>query len=193
MAAAADVSPPLAQVHRFSLEEYHRLIEAGGLPEDMRVELIEGVIADMSPKTREHENAIRWLSRWLMFAVDPGRYEVGVQTALTLGGSEPEPDLTVIANDAPRPYHPGTAALVIEVAVSSQQRDLRQKPIVYAQAGVSEYWVVDVDASRIVVHRDPAASGFETVIEVPATGTVQARALDLPALSAAELFRAAKR
>jgi Uma2 family endonuclease len=193
MATAADVSPPLAQLHRFSLEEYHRLIESGGFDEDMRVELIEGVIADMSPRTREHDNAIRWLSRWLMFALDPERYEIGVQTALTLGRSEPEPDLTVVPADAPRPYHPGTAALVIEVAVSSQDRDLRQKPLIYADAGVPEYWVVDVDASRIVVHRNPRDAGYGTVVEVPATGTIQAQALDLPPLSAAELFKAAHR
>jgi Uma2 family endonuclease len=193
MATAADVPLSLAQVHRFSLEEYHRLIESGGFDEDMRVELIEGVIADMSPKTREHENAIGWLARWLMFAVDSERFEVRVCGPLTTGGSEPEPDLTVIATDAPRPYHPGTATLVVEVAVSSQDCDLRQKPSIYAHAGVPEYWVVDVDAARIVVHRDPAMAGYETILHVPETGRLQAQALALPELDAGELFAAARR
>ena len=107
--AALDVG----QVHRLSTDEYHRLLEAGGFDEDARVELIDGLLADMSPKTREHENAIAWLARWLIVGVDPEHYEVRVSSPLTLEGSEPEPDLSVIPHDAPRPYHPSTAALVV--------------------------------------------------------------------------------
>jgi Uma2 family endonuclease len=190
---AIDVLPPAAQAHRFSLEEYHQLIESGGFDEDSRVELIEGVIADISPKTAEHENAIRWLTRWLISAVDPDQFEVGVQTALTLDGSEPEPDLAVIPSDAPRPYHPATAALVIEVAMSSQDRDLRQKPALYARAGITEYWVVDLDAGVVVVHRNPTDKGYETITQIPADGSIDAHALALPRLEIAELLGAARR
>ncbi len=190
---AIDVVLPAAQAHRFSLDEYHQLIESGGFDEDSRVELIEGVIADMSPKTAEHENAIRWLTRWLISAVDSERFEVGVQTALTLGGSEPEPDLAVIPIDAPRPYHPATAALVIEVAVSSQDRDLRQKPVLYAQAGITEYWVVDLDSGVVVVHRNATETGYEAIAEIPADGAVQAQAVELPRLEVADLLAAARR
>jgi Uma2 family endonuclease len=190
---AVDVVPPAAQAHRFSLQEYHQLIESGGFDEGSRVELIEGVIADMSPKTPEHENAIRWLTRWLISAVDPERFEVGAQTALTLGGSEPEPDLAVIPSDAPRPYHPATAALVIEVAVSSQDRDLRQKPALYARAGIAEYWVVDLDAGLVVVHRDPTETGYRAISEIPGDGGIEAQALELPRLEIAELLAAARR
>lgn len=190
---AIDVVLPAAQAHRFSLEEYHQLIESGGFDEASRVELIEGVIVDMSPKTAEHENAITWLTRWLISAIDPGRFEVGVQRALTLGGSEPEPDLVVIPIDAPRPYHPGTATLAIEVAVSSQDRDLRQKPALYARAGIAEYWVVDLDASLVVVHRNPTDTGYEAIAEIPADGAVQAQAIELPRLEVAELLAAARR
>jgi Uma2 family endonuclease len=190
---AIDVVLPAAQAHRFSLEEYHQLIESGGFDEDSRVELIEGVIADMSPKTAEHENAITWLTRWLISAVDPGRFEVGVQRALTLSGSEPEPDLAVIPSDAPRPYHPATATLVIEVAMSSQDRDLRQKSALYARAGITEYWVVDLDAGVVVVHRNPTDTGYRAITEIPADGSIDAQALALPRLEVAELLGAARR
>jgi Uma2 family endonuclease len=190
---AIAVAFPVAQAHRFSLQEYHQLIESGGFDEDSRVELIDGVIADMSPKTAEHENAITWLTRWLISAVDPARYEVGVQRALTLERSEPEPDLAVIPADAPRPYHPGTAALVIEVAVSSQDRDLRQKPVLYAHAGIPEYWVVNLAAARVVVHRHPTETGYEEIVEVSADGAVEAQALELPKLEVGELLAAAHR
>lgn len=101
-------------------------------------------------------------------------------------------NLTVFPKDAPRPYHPGTAALVIEVAVSSQRRDLRQKPIVYARAGVPEYWVVDLDKGRVVVHRTPSGDRYETVVTVPGDGSVKADALKLPELNVAELLAAAR-
>lgn len=190
---AVDVVPPAAQAHRFSLEEYHQLLESGGFDEDSRVELIEGVIADMSPKTAEHENAITWLTRWLISAVDPGRFEVGVQRALTLSNSEPEPDLAVIPVDAPRPYHPATATLVIEVAMSSQDRDLRQKPALYARAGITEYWVVDLDAGVVVAHRNPTDTGYQAIAQIPADGSIDAQALALPRLEVAELLGAARR
>lgn len=179
-------------LHRFPLDEYHRLIEAGGFDEDARVELIEGVLLDMSPKTREHENATTWLARWLIEATDPKRFDVRICAPITTETSEPEPDLMVVPRDAPRPYHPGTAALVIEVAVSSQYRDLQQKPILYARAGIQEYWVVDVDRGYVVVHRTPSGDRYESIVTIPGNGSIEAQSLDLPELSVAELLAAAK-
>lgn len=190
---AIDPGREAGQVHRFSLDEYHRLIEAGGFDEDLRAELIEGVLLDMSPKTRQHENAVSWLARWLFDATDAKRFDVRICGPITTETSEPEPDLMVIPHGAPRPYHPGTAALVIEVAVSSQVRDLRQKPIVYARAGVAEYWVVDLDKGYVVVHRDPARDRYESILTVPADGRLKASTLELPELSVAELLKAAGR
>ena len=179
------------QVHRLSTEEYHRLVEADGFDEDARVELIDGLLADMSPKTREHENVIAWLADWLAETVDRGRYQVRVGSPLTLEGSEPEPDLAVIPRDAPRPYHPATAALVIEVSVSSLQRDLVRKPSLYAAAGVDEYWVVDLDGRRVVVHRDPRSDGYAEVAEVHAGGELVPAGLDFRAVALDDLLHAA--
>jgi Uma2 family endonuclease len=186
------VAVEIDQVHRFTLEEYHQLIESGGFDEDSRVELIEGVICDMSPKSREHEQAIRWLTEWLVINVDRARFEVGVQTALTLDPSEPEPDFAVIPRDAPRPYHPAKATLVIEIAVSSQRRDLISKPRIYARAGIPEYWVIDLDRHRAVAHRQPRADAYAQIDELGPDGRLQAQALSLPPLPLAELLAAAE-
>lgn len=181
----------LPQLHRLTVAQYHRLIESGGFDEDADVELIEGLLANMSPRTREHENAIEWLARWLFQSVDLSSYAVRVTSSLTLARSEPEPDLAVIRSGAPRPYHPGTADLLIEVAVSSQQRDLVIKPPLYAAAGVTEYWVVDLISRCAVVHREPGNSGYGSVTEVPAAGRIQGIALPLPQLALEGPFRAA--
>src|SRR4051794_14375243 len=122
-----------AELHRMSADEYHRLIDAGGFDEDARIELIDGLLLDMSPKSPAHENAIAFLADRLYTGVDLTRFQVRVAAPLSIGDSEPEPDLVVLERGTPQAYHPATAALVIEVAVTSQRRDLRTKPPVYAR------------------------------------------------------------
>jgi Uma2 family endonuclease len=186
------VEVEVEQLHRLSSDEYHRLVEAGVFDEDARIELIDGLLARMSPKTRAHEDAVAWLARWLMLAVDPQRHEVRVASPLTLAeGSEPEPDLAVIAHGVPRPYHPASAALVIEVSASSLQRDLRHKPGLYARARVDEYWVVDLDGRRVIAHRAPHHDGYAETVEVQADGRLAATSVGLPVLIVGELLRAA--
>ena len=185
---AVDLPSPL---HRISPEEYGRLVEAGVFDEDARVELIDGLLVDMSPKTAAHENAIAWLLDRLIDSLDRDRFQIRVSAALTIGMSEPEPDIIVIERDTPRRRHPATAALVIEVAVSSQRRDLRDKPRIYASAGVPVYWVVDVDAGRAVAHSSPRDEAYERVDVVGPDGELDASDLALPPISVAELLAAA--
>lgn len=159
--------------------------------EHAHVELIDGLIVDMSPKTPAHENAIAWLNQVLVLAVDLDRFEVRVGASLSIATSQPEPDIAVIERDMPRPYHPGTAALVIEVAVSSQRRDLRHKPRIYASAGVPEYWVVDLDAGRAVAHSSPRDGAYERVDVVGSDGELYASHLAVPPISVGKLLAVA--
>jgi len=177
---AVQVPPQVCieDLHRISLDEYHRFVESGAL-EDARVELIGGLIVAMRPKSPEHERVIRWLNRWLFMHADLDRYEISVQGALTLSESEPEPDLALIEFGTPEPYHAATAALLIEVAVSSQRRDLVEKPPRYAEAGIPDYWVIDVDGRRAVHHSEPGRDGYANVREVEIL-TATALATSLP-------------
>src|SRR4051795_12839152 len=84
-----------------SLENYHHLVEAGGF-EGERVELLDGLLVRMSPKSERHEAVVEFLLGWLMEHVDRRRYVVGCQRALTIGHSEPEPDLVVRDRDTPK-------------------------------------------------------------------------------------------
>jgi Uma2 family endonuclease len=183
----------IAQLHRLSVEEYHRILEAGGFDEDARVELLDGLVAETSPKTRAHENAAAWLARWLMQTVDLDTFEVRVASPLTLGGSEPEPDLAVIALDAPRPYHPATASLVIEIAATSLRRDLGAKAELYARAGVAEYWVLDLGSRQLVVHRGPSstAGSYAERFELAESARIQPASVALPELVIADALAAA--
>lgn len=167
------------------------MIESGGFDEDSHIELLEGLLVRMSPRTREHENAIEWLNDWLMFRIDRKHYKVRVASSLTLDDSEPEPDLAVIPVGVARPYHPATASLVVEVAVSSLRRDLMQKTTPYARAGVLEYWVIDLAGRRAVVHRRPGDDGYAESFVVGAGDELTAASVELPPLELGELLRAA--
>ncbi|MEA2230973.1 MAG: hypothetical protein QOD83_789 [Solirubrobacteraceae bacterium] len=179
----------LDELHRFTTDEYRRLVEAGAF-EDLPVELIDGLLVRKDMKSREHVQAIEWLNRYLFRGVDDERYAVRVASSLTLETSAPEPDLALIPRGASRPYHPATAALAIEVSVSSLRRDLDVKSIIYARALVAEYWVVDLAGARVVVHRVPRADRYEQVVEAR-TGERIAAPAGLPELSVEQLLRAA--
>jgi Uma2 family endonuclease len=187
------VSAAELELHRFTTDEYHRMIEAGAFADDAHIELIHGLLVELRPRGRPHERVITWLNRWLIEATDGARYEVHSGGPLTLEeqASEPEPDLSVVPVATPQPYHAATAALVIEVAVSSLRRDLGVKRTLYAGAGVAEYWVIDIEGRRVVVHRDPRDGDYADVSEVGPNGELHARALELPTLTVFELMRAA--
>ena len=87
--------------HRLTLEDYHRLGEAGILGEDDRVELLEGQLVDMSPIGPRHAFVVDALAEALITAV-AGHAMLRVQNPIFLDDlSEPQPDLTVIRRPAP--------------------------------------------------------------------------------------------
>jgi Uma2 family endonuclease len=136
---------------------YHRMIEQGLLGEDDPVQLLEGELVTMTPQGVPHGFVIQELTRLLVRAVDD-RLAVRPQLPLTLGDdSEPEPDLAVVPASEARGIgkHPGTALLVVEVAGESLRQDRDRKGAIYARAGIPEYWIVDLDALRVIVLRDP--------------------------------------
>ena len=180
-----------ARLLRLSLDEYHRIIESGGLDENARVELIDGLLVAMSPKTPAHEGALNWLLAWLFAHVDQRRYTVRAGSPLTLAGSEPEPDVSVVERGTPRPYHPASAALVIEVSHSSLRHDLGPKAVLYATASVTELWVVDLDGGRVLVHRHPCGGEWTDVRVASRDDHIAADAVGLPALAVGELLAAA--
>ncbi len=180
----------LDELYRMSTDDYHRLIESGAFDEFPNCELIDGLLVLKDMKSPEHENAIAWLLQWAMLGADLEAFQVRASAALTLTGSEPEPDLMVIARDTPRPYHPGSAVLAVEVSISSLRRDLKRKAELYAEAGVGEYWVFDVAARRVVVHRAPHDGHYAKVLELRAGGRLADPPAGLPELCVDELLRA---
>ena len=151
------------RVARLSVEDYHRL---GELP----VELLRGTIIEKMSKSPFHYSTVEELREILTAQIKPG-WVLRQEGPLTLADSEPEPDLCVVHGkkaDFLR-VHPGTAELVIEVAVSSLEID-RVKALIYAEAGVQEYWIVCPEEKLAEVYRQPGAKGYaeRTVLAPPA-------------------------
>ncbi len=137
--------------------------EAGILPEDARVELVQGEVLEMSPVGKRHVYALNALLDLL--APLRGQVVLSVQNPLVL---EPEtevyPDLVLLRppREAYRNRLPEgkDALLVIEVAESSLDYDLRVKVPLYAQAGVPEVWVLDLTRDRLHRFSEPQGGAY---------------------------------
>jgi Uma2 family endonuclease len=144
--------------------EYEALGEQGYFT-DERVELLGGQVVLAADEGSDHAAVSRRLNRVLVEAIPADRGEIGVGNPLAISDlSEPEPDFFVVAPlPTYRAAHPTIASLIIEVSSSSRRLDLGLKAVLYATAGVPDYWVVDLVRDEVVVHRRPAGGTFDTI------------------------------
>jgi Uma2 family endonuclease len=156
------------QVQRrlFTVEEYHRMAEAGILSEDDRVELIEGELVAMSPIGSRHAACVARLTA-LLFPVE-GRGILWVQNPIRLGArSEPQPDVALLRYrpDFYASAHPGPedVLLVVEVAETSADSDRSLKIPLYARYGIPEAWLVDLLEERIEIYCHPTPQGYRSL------------------------------
>lgn len=153
--------------HLFTVADYHQMAEANILGEDDRVELIEGVIVDMSPIGRKHAVCVARFTAIFGNRLY-GQALVWVQNPVWLGEhSEPQPDVTLLRwrDDyyADRDPTPEDVLLIIEVADSSLAYDRDVKVPLYARAGIPEHWLVDLIRRSVTVYRDPGPEGYRSV------------------------------
>lgn len=165
-----------APLHRLTYEDVMAMVEAGILEEDDRVELIDGVLVDMSPISPLHSDLVAWLADHFVGRIEGA--QARVQDLLRVEGGFVVPDLMVI-EPPPRGTHPETALLIAEVSVSTLRYDL-QKAARYARAGVKEYWVVDGAGRRVIQHLDPTPGEYRRVETHTDDATVQPQAGGAP-------------
>ena len=142
---------------KWTIEEYHQLVEAGIL-DDKRVELLEGIIVDMPPEGMPHAVYCSESASYLRELLG-NRAAVREGHPITLpNDSEPEPDIAIVRAPSRQylTHHPYPADVfwLIEYANSTLKKDLNEKKRVYAEAGIGEYWVVNLQTSELIVFRD---------------------------------------
>jgi Uma2 family endonuclease len=144
---------------QFTTTEYHRMVEAGVLHEDDRLELLDGEILKMAAIGPRHAMCVNTLAAFLITKLKKSAF-VSIQNPVQLGDySEPEPDIVVARPRADR-YASGHPVpedifLVIEVADSSAESDRNAKIPAYARAGIPEAWLVDLNHDRIEIYTQP--------------------------------------
>lgn len=144
---------------RFSIAEYHRLGELGFFAPDDRVELIRGEIIIMAAKGRLHSFCNTLLVEELIILL-ARRARVRAQEPIILtDDSEPEPDVVIARNrsDNYLSSHPEPAdiLLVIEVSDSTLKYDRRTKLSLYAESGISDYWIFNLVDIQLEMHSEP--------------------------------------
>jgi Uma2 family endonuclease len=149
--------PPDLPLYRFSVEQYHQMIQAGVLRSGERAELLEGWIVAKMTRNPPHDFALTRLDRLLRRLSDD--WVVRIQCALTIRQSEPEPDVAVVRGPDSRysTRHPGPqdTALVIEVADTSLEEDREIKLRTYARSRIGLYWIVNLRTAQVEVYTDP--------------------------------------
>jgi Uma2 family endonuclease len=150
----------LAGARRVTVEQYHKMHEAGIYMDGDRVELIEGYVLEKHVRNPPHEAALRRLNRRLPRHLPTDGWFLQLQGAVTLpADNEPEPDGVVLRGDETSydHQHPGPAdiGLAIEISDTSRAFDRRVKGRAYSRASIPVYWVINVVDRVIEVYTDP--------------------------------------
>ena len=158
---AQDFAP---RPYRFSVKEYDLMLDAGIFNENDRVELINGVVLEMSPKNAPHSSGVYRAEKVFTKALGE-RAVIRVQDVVVLNDdSEPEPDLAMLRPPASQyDYRQPTAAdvlLILEVSDTTLRFDREAKSLTYAAAGVPQYLIFNVNAWEIEDYREPDANGY---------------------------------
>jgi Uma2 family endonuclease len=165
----------------FTVEDYHRMVDAGILSEDDRVELIHGEVLAMSPIGPRHSAAVLRATQYLVRSAGD-RAIVGVQGSVRLDQyDEPQPDLYLLRpkNDFYASGHAGPSdiLLIIEVADSSLRFDQTIKRDLYAETGVPEYWISDIENECVITHTDLREGKYMEVHQFSRGSTLTPRLL----------------
>ncbi|HXU90466.1 MAG TPA: Uma2 family endonuclease [Methylomirabilota bacterium] len=153
----------------FTVEEYHRMADAGIFGEDERIELIEGEIVKMAPIGPRHAGCVINLTR--LFVIHLGnRAIVSPQNPVViLPRSEPQPDVVLLRPRAVSYSRELPASqdvlLAVEVADTTVRFDRIVKARLYARAGISEFWLCLAADGVVEVYRRPSAGGYADVTQ----------------------------
>jgi Uma2 family endonuclease len=153
------------RLKRLTVEDYHRMSELGILDPNERTELIVGQIVLKTPKGTHHVLSLHLLATSLGMLLSQQPVCIRTQDPIHLDNySEPEPDLSIVQgtvlNYADHHPYPTEIHLVVEVADSTLKQDCEIKDKLYAQAGIADYWVVDLKNRQLHIFRNPTPTGY---------------------------------
>ncbi len=154
--------PPAEPIKRFSVDQYHAIINAGVFDDDDSIELLEGWLVEKMPKKPPHSVATGLVSD-AMGPLLPSGWHLICQEPITTADSEPEPDIAAVRGKR-RDYNdthpqPKDVGLIVEVADATLARDRGVKKTIYARAGIPIYWIVNLMDRCVEVYTEPTGPG----------------------------------
>jgi len=151
--------------YRFTVDEYHKMAEAGILTEDDRVELLDGEIVKMAPIGPRHAATVERTARWFTFRLGERALVRNQNPVQLVPNSEPEPDVVLARwrDDYYAGGHPTPedVFLIVEIADTSLRLDREIKIPIYARSSVAEVWLADINDGTLHVFRAPSADGYK--------------------------------
>ncbi len=165
---------------RFSVDDYHKMIELGMIEDFEKAEIIDGELVQKMTIGDAHAAAVNLLNRIFSRNV-PDAVLVSVQNPLRLSEfDEPEPDV-VLADltkyNGRRHPRPAEVILVVEVSDVSLKYDRDVKLPLYAEAGIGEVWIVNLPNKVVEVHREPKLGIYQRVDIYAAGETIASSAM----------------
>lgn len=151
---------------QLSVDQYERMIARGAFDGlGKRVELISGELREMNPAGPVHDDYTDYLLNWSAPAIAAGQVRARCRMGVRIDDHMPEPDFVLLKPSRYGRRRPVAAdvLLVVEVADSSLLYDLGEKARLYGQGNVVEYWVIDVDGTRLHRHLNPSTTGYERI------------------------------
>ena len=154
--------------HRFKVADVRLMVERGVFDARAKLELLDGELIDMPSDGFVHTSLKALLTRHFNRALADNWLVVPDSTLHLSPTDAPHPDLLVVEQSLfDEPVDPQTIALLIEVANTSLSHDLGRKAVKYAQYGLAEYWVTDVNARITTVHRNPVLGVYQFKDDLP--------------------------
>lgn len=155
---------PTVRRYVWTREVFERVAAAGGFDGDERIELLDGELWQVSPPESPHSTGVLLVTEALRAVLVSGVDVRGEQPFALDDRSQPQPDVSVVRGGIRDYYeaHPKEVLLLVEVSDTTLRHDRVRKLAAYARNGVPEYWILDLNAARLEVYRDPSGSEYES-------------------------------
>ena len=162
---------------KLSLQDYHNLINNGVL-DSKNIELLDGELVEMAPESPLHSYVTRSGADYLR-QILRGLALVTEAHPITLTNSEPEPDLAIVKlpSTAYKNHHPFPEDIfwLIEISNKTLNYDLNDKKRIYAQEGITEYWVADINNRQVHIFLNPENADYQ-MTKIVSDGVIKSQA-----------------
>lgn len=182
----------MSTIAKLSGNDFDRMVARGAFLdlEPLKVELIRGELRFMNPAGPVHEGEIQFLMEWSILHTSPQEVMVRVQSSINCGDHRPEPDVVWTRRMTAKRIRPShtDVLLLIEVSDSITEQDLGEKAKLYAEHDIPEYWVVDIKAEQVHVHRTPSTGVYRSLQSFDKSAAISPLCQPKAVLSLTELF-----